>query len=110
MLGTGVRIGESLAILWSQVDLEAGTIEITHTIVRVKGEGLLRKTTKSKAGQRLLHLPTWAIIVLRTRHAAGIRLDDPVFADTLGGFRDPSNTRRALRTALSPSSAPPAAT
>lgn len=40
--------------------------------------------------------------MLRTRHAAGIRLDDPVFADVLGGFRDPSNTRRALRAALSP--------
>ena len=40
--------------------------------------------------------------MLRTRHAAGIRLDDPIFADTLGGYRDPSNTRRSLRTALSP--------
>jgi len=102
MLGTGVRIGEALAVLWSQVDLEAGTVEITHTIARVKGEGLLRKTTKSRAGRRLLHLPDWATAVVRTRHAAGIRLDNPVFADTLGSFRDPSNTRRSLRTALSP--------
>ncbi|WP_350277850.1 hypothetical protein [Kribbella sp. HUAS MG21] len=45
MLGTGVRIGESLAVLWSQVDLEAGTAEITHTIARIKGEGLIRKRT-----------------------------------------------------------------
>jgi len=102
MLGTGVRIGEALAVLWSQVDFEAGTVEITHTIVRVNGEGLVRKTTKSRAGQRLLHLPNWATAVLRTRQAAGLRLDNPVFADTLGGFRDPSNTRRSLRTALSP--------
>jgi integrase len=50
MLGTGVRIGEALATLWSEVDLEAGTVEITHTIARIPGEGLLRKTTKSKAG------------------------------------------------------------
>ncbi len=35
MLGTGVRIGEALAVLWHQVDLEAGTVEITHTIARV---------------------------------------------------------------------------
>ncbi|MEU4291872.1 helix-turn-helix domain-containing protein [Kribbella sp. NPDC026596] len=102
MLATGVRIGEALAVLWSQVDLEAGTVEITHTIVRVKGQGLLRKTTKSRAGQRLLHLPDWALAMLRTRHAAGIRFDDPVFADSLGGFRDPTNVRRSLRTALSP--------
>ncbi|MEV5967225.1 helix-turn-helix domain-containing protein [Kribbella sp. NPDC051952] len=102
MLGTGVRIGESLAVLWSQADLEAGTIEITHTIVRVKGDGLLRKPTKSRAGQRLLHLPHWAIAVLRTREAGGIRLDEPIFPDTQRGFRDPNNVRRSLRTALSP--------
>ena len=79
-----------------------GTVEITSTIVRVKGEGLLRKRTKSRAGQRLLHLPEWATAVLRARHAAGIRLDDPIFTDTIGGFRDPTNVRRSLRTALSP--------
>ncbi|GAA3112996.1 integrase [Kribbella aluminosa] len=94
-----LRIGEALAVVWSQVDLEAGTVAITHTIARVKGEGLIRKNTKSRAGNRLLHLPLWAGSMIRTRHAAGIRFDDPIFADTLGGFRDPSNTRRALRTA-----------
>jgi integrase len=102
MLGTGVRIGESLAVLWHQVDLEAGTVDVTHTIARLTGQGLIRKRTKSKAGERLLHLPNWATAMLRTRHAAGVRLDDPIFADALGGFRDPSNTRRALRTVLSP--------
>ncbi|WP_328522825.1 helix-turn-helix domain-containing protein [Kribbella sp. NBC_00359] len=102
MLGTGVRIGEALAVLWHQVDLEAGTVQVTHTIARLKGEGLIRKSTKSKAGERLLHLPNWAIAMLRTRHATGILLEAPVFADTIGGYRDPSNTRRALRTALSP--------
>jgi integrase len=102
MLGAGVRIGEAMAVLWSQVDLDAGTAEISHTIVRVTGEGLLRKTTKSIAGQRVLHLPNWTIAVLRARQAAGVRLDDPVFADILGSFRDPTNVRRSLRTALSP--------
>ncbi|WP_405065133.1 helix-turn-helix domain-containing protein [Kribbella sp. NBC_01510] len=102
MLSTGVRIGEAVAVLWCEVDLEAGTVEITHTIARLKGEGLIRKTTKSRAGQRVLHLPNWAVAMLRTRQTAGIRLDEPIFADVLGGYRDPSNTRRALRTALSP--------
>ena len=31
-------------------------------------------------GERLLHLPAWTEATLRTRHAAGIRLDEPVFA------------------------------
>ncbi|TDX03542.1 tyrosine-type recombinase/integrase family protein [Kribbella sp. VKM Ac-2566] len=51
MLGTGVPIGESLAVPWSQVDLEAGTVEITHTIVRVKGEGLAPVVARSRAGE-----------------------------------------------------------
>ncbi|TDO56682.1 phage integrase family protein [Kribbella sp. VKM Ac-2571] len=102
MLGTGVRIGEALAVLWHQVDLEAGTAEITHTIARPPGEGLIRKTTKSRTGERALTLPSWAAAMLRGRHTAGSRPDDPVFPDTIGGYRDPSNTRRSLRIALSP--------
>ena len=42
MLATGVRIGEALAVVWSQVNWQAGTVEITSTLVRVQGEGLLR--------------------------------------------------------------------
>jgi hypothetical protein len=57
MMGTDARIGEALAVLWSQVDFDAGTVEITHTIIRVKGKGLIRKKTKSRAGERLLMLP-----------------------------------------------------
>lgn len=99
MLATGVRIGEALAVLWSQVDLEAGTVEITSTLIRVKGEGLLRKSTKSSAGERTLPLPASAVSVLRRRFMSGARLDQPLFPDTRGGFRDPANVRRELREA-----------
>lgn len=103
MLGTGVRIGEALAVLGHQLDLDTGRVKITSTIVRVKGQGLISKTTKSKAGQRELVLPLWLLVILRRREVVGlIRLDDPVFADTDGGYRDPSNVRRSLRTSLSP--------
>lgn len=99
MLATGVRIGESLAVLWSEVNLDAGTVEISSTIVRVTGEGLLRKTTKSSAGQRILALPSWAVSMLRDRFMTGVRLDHPVFPDVFGNFRDPNNTLKALRLA-----------
>lgn len=99
MLATGVRIGEALAVLWSQVDFEAGTVEITSTLIRIRGEGLLRKSTKSGAGERTLPLPASAIAVLRRRFMSGARLDQPLFPDTRGGFRDPANVRRELRDA-----------
>jgi integrase len=71
MLATGVRIGEALAVVWSQVDFDAGTVEITSTLVRVKGQGLLRKSTKTPAGERTLPLPTSAVASLRRRFMTG---------------------------------------
>ncbi len=99
MLATGVRIGEALAVLWSEVDLDRAVVEITSTMIRVKGVGLLRKSTKSRAGERMLPLPTWAVAMLRRRFMADPHLDHPVFPDSIGGFRDPANTRRDLRNA-----------
>lgn len=97
MLATGVRIGEALAVWWSEVNWEAGTVAITSTIIRIKGKGLIRKDTKSKAGQRVLVLPTWALRMLRARNRDDQHGDTPIFPDSLGGYRDPSNTRRILR-------------
>ncbi|WP_370615142.1 tyrosine-type recombinase/integrase [Mumia sp. Pv 4-285] len=99
MLATGVRIGEALATVWSDVDLESGTVRITSTLIRVKGEGLVRKSTKSSAGERTLGMPFSAVQVLHRRFVTGARLDQPVFPDTNGGFRDPANVRRDLRDA-----------
>jgi integrase len=96
MLATGTRIGEALAVVWSEVDLDAGTVEITNTLIRVKGEGLLRKQTKTLSGERTLVLPWSAAAVLRRRFTSGARFDQPVFPDTRGGFRDPNNVRREL--------------
>jgi integrase len=84
---------------WDQINFDAATVEITHTIIRVKGQGLLRKPTKSKAGERVLGLPMTASAMLRRRFNSGGRLDLPVFPDAIGGFRDPANVRRDIRDA-----------
>ena len=97
MAGTGVRIGEALAVLWDQVDFDAGCVEVTHTLVPVRGQGLLRKKAKSRAGERVLALPSSVVAMLRARFMVGVKLDQPVFPNTLGDFRDPSNTRRCIR-------------
>ncbi len=68
MLATGKRIGENSAITWDAVDLDAGTVEIRGTVIRVKGEGLrIKWRPKSKAGYRKLRLPSWAVEMLRRR-------------------------------------------
>lgn len=99
LLATGVRIGEALGVYWSDVDLDQRTVRIDHTVLRVKGKGLRRSSTKSAAGERTLPLPLWVVELLRTRRLADPAADGPVFADSLSGLRDPSNTMADLREA-----------
>ncbi|WP_344024845.1 site-specific integrase [Pseudonocardia kongjuensis] len=99
MLATGLRIGEAAAVTWPALDLDAGTVEVRGTVVRVKGEGLqIKPRPKSKSGYRTLELPAWAIAMLRRRRAESVPNDwDVVFTAPLGGLRDPSNTQSDLR-------------
>ncbi len=97
MMGTGARIGESLAVMWSEVNLDDGTVHITSTISRITGKGLVRRPTKSRAGDRVLGLPAWALVMLQRRHAAGIELDAPVFPTLDGEWWDPNNARKYFR-------------
>lgn len=93
-----VRIGEALAVSWEEVDLAAGTVRIEHTLIRIKDVGLIRKGTKSTAGERTLRLPAFAVSMLRRRKLAAGGAG-PVFPDSVGHWRDPSNTSRDLRSA-----------
>ena len=67
LLATGLRIGEAVAVLWRDVDLDLGVLRVTSTLIRVTGQGLLRKRTKSQAGERILQLPEWCVILLDIR-------------------------------------------
>lgn len=92
-LAGGVRIGEALAVTWAHVNFESGTVQIISTLVRVRAEGLLRKGTNSRAGERTLAMPPSLTAILHRRFLTGARLDQPLFPDVLGGFRDPANVR-----------------
>ncbi|SFE92427.1 Site-specific recombinase XerD [Blastococcus tunisiensis] len=97
MVATGLRIGEACAITWSDVDLDASTVTVSGTVLRVKGQGLVISRPKSAAGERVLELPSWCVEMLRRREAS----TGPVFpAPRSRKLRDPSNTRRALREAF----------
>jgi integrase len=60
MLATGCRIGECLAIGWTEVDLEAAVVDVCWRIVRRTGVGLLRlpSTKSGRKGERLIPLPS----------------------------------------------------
>jgi len=99
MLATGCRIGECLAIGWSEADLDGATVDVRWRLVRRTGVGLLRlpSTKSGRKGERLIPLPSWAVTMLKRRRLAIGPGVEAVFPDSLGGWRDPSNVRRVWR-------------
>lgn len=97
MIATGLRIGEACAVSWPDVDLDAGTVTVRGTVLRIKGQGLVVSRPKSAAGERVLELPSWCVALLRQRGPSS----GPVFpAPRSRTLRDPNNTRRDLREAF----------
>lgn len=99
MMATGLRIGETSAITWSALDLDAGLLEVRGTVIRIKGKGLVIKPKpKSTNGWRTIELPGWAVTMLRKRLAGYAPNQwDVVFTSPTGRLRDPSNTQGDLR-------------
>lgn len=99
MLATGVRIGEALAVGWSEVDLDEGLVDVRWRLVRRTGVGLLRlpSTKSGRKGERLVPVPSWGLTMLKRRRLAIGPGVEAVFPDSLGGWRDPANVRRVWR-------------
>ncbi len=57
LLGTGIRRGELLALRWSDINLEAGTLRIRRNLVRTN-EGLIFQEPKTEKSRRTIPLPT----------------------------------------------------
>lgn len=106
MVGTGVRVGEALALRWAQVDLDERVALIGPTLTRVTGKGLVvnekGKTGRSKQRKvvvRPVPLPDFVVLMLQLRIPVDVDLRAPVFTNSLGGWRDPNNTQRSVRKA-----------
>lgn len=99
MLATGLRIGETAAITWPALDLDAGTVEVRGTVIRITGKGLVIKPKpKSKNGWRKIELPGWAVDMLKRRRDDAVPNEwGVVFTSPTGKLRDPSNTQGDLR-------------
>lgn len=52
LIGTGMRVGECIALEWSDVDLQKQTISISKTIVKTKGGSFVQNSTKTSKGIR----------------------------------------------------------
>jgi integrase len=64
-LSTGLRQGEALGLQWQDVDLEAGTIRVRHSLQRMAGRGAELVEPKTKRSRRTLALPPVTANALR---------------------------------------------
>ncbi|QVT79272.1 Putative prophage phiRv2 integrase [Nocardioides aquaticus] len=102
LLATGCRIGEILALRWSDIDFAVTppTVAVTGTIKTETGQGTYRKPKpKTDASQRKIALPPFAVDVLMRR-----RIEQPsnhynaVFATRNGTWHQVGNIERRWRT------------
>jgi integrase len=107
---TGARKGELLALRWTDIDLEAGTLNISRTQVEARGGQGTYNPTKTQRSRRVLDLAPDVVDALRAhqdrqkwdRQALGEDYtdNDLVFATGTGTPLSHSNTTRAFKSAL----------
>ncbi|MCH7593252.1 MAG: site-specific integrase [Chloroflexi bacterium] len=69
MARTGVRRGEAVALKWRNVDLKSGVATVVESAVRVPGQSIMFRPTKSAAGRRGIALDPRTVALLRQHRA-----------------------------------------
>lgn len=113
-LGLGLRRGEALALRWSRIDLDAGTVLIAKSLKRRRTDErtpsgrrrghLVEDDPKTEASEATLAVPA-PVVELWREHAAAQRLarmaskvwadPDLVFTTSIGTLIEPRNVNRA---------------
>ena len=63
---TGIRRGEALGLMWSDVDLDAGTIIINRSVIRTQQHGVLIQPVKAERSRRKIDVDPDTVTALRT--------------------------------------------
>jgi integrase len=101
---TGMREGELLALKWLDINFDARSLHIQHSMGYIPGQGYLEFEPKTSKGRRKIVLPPLVCEALkqhRTRQLeaclkAGTRWQDHdlVFCNMYGGYLDPAHLRQ----------------
>lgn len=57
MMYAGLRRGELFALMWSDIDLDAGTISVNKSVVMKNGKPTIKRGGKTKAAERTVYIP-----------------------------------------------------
>lgn len=113
---TGMRRGELVALRWSNIDFERGTLLVLHTVDYIPKYGYVETEPKTKAGKRSIRLPSFLVGMLK-EHRTGIlerqlkvgqawENRDLVFPDLHGGYFNPGYLDKLFKKLLCESGVP----
>ena len=99
LAATGLRRAELLALRWEDVDLDGRVLTVMGSVVRLKGEGLIRQDRTNGGDVRTVMLPQFALDALRRRKGEQPRPNTAgvIFPSSTGTLRDPDNFGKQWR-------------
>jgi len=65
---TGMRKGELLALKWADLNWQNGTLRVQRQVQRIKGQGLVFRPPKTRAGRRTVQLGQKTLEILRQQY------------------------------------------
>jgi integrase len=80
-LAVGLRQSEALALRWSDVDLDNGTLSVRRGLHRISGQGLVYEEPKADRSRRNLALPAQLVDALKAQRA--VQLEERIAAGPL---------------------------
>lgn len=66
MMFAGLRRGEVIPLLWSDIDLCAKTISVSKSVESIDGKFVIKSGAKSEAGNRVVYIPQILVNYLKT--------------------------------------------
>ncbi len=84
LVTTGMRVGEATALHWTDLDLDAGALQIRDTVKRLKGKGLVIGDVKTPHSRRRIILAAGTVEALRVhqqRQACARKVADHAWAE-----------------------------